>query len=264
MLFMDELTQFNQERWNALVEAGIQYGQPLLDLTPDSARTMVDDCGVMAPVGGKDVLCLASGGGQQSPAFALLGARVTVVDFAEKQLAQDALALAHYGLTGRLEQGDMRDLSRFADNSFDLVWHAFSLNFIPDPLPVFNEVRRVLRPGGQYRLQHHNPLAMDADEERWDGYGYPVRTPQIQGQEITFASDEWEIEQEDATVVRVVGPHEFRHTLPTVLNGLCQRGFVLQAVREDPVGDPDAAPGSWAHYCAVTCPWLTSWWQAAN
>ncbi|MCB0015858.1 MAG: class I SAM-dependent methyltransferase, partial [Anaerolineales bacterium] len=113
---MDELTQFNQERWNALVEAGIQYGQPLLDLTPDSARTMVDDCGVMAPVGGKDVLCLASGGGQQSPAFALLGARVTVVDFAEKQLAQDALALAHYGLTGRLEQGDMRDLSRFADN----------------------------------------------------------------------------------------------------------------------------------------------------
>ena len=186
---MDELTQFNQERWNALVEAGIQYGQPLLDLTPESARTMVDDCGVMAPVGGKDVLCLASGGGQQSPAFALLGARVTVVDFAEKQLAQDALALAHYGLTGRLEQGDMRDLSRFADNSFDLVWHAFSLNFIPDPLPVFDEVRRVLRPGGQYRLQHHNPLAMDADEERWDGYGYPVRTPQIQGQEITFASE---------------------------------------------------------------------------
>ena len=40
-------------------------------------------------IAGKGVLCLAGGGGQQSAAFALLGAKVTVLDFSETQLERD-------------------------------------------------------------------------------------------------------------------------------------------------------------------------------
>src|SRR5262245_47414023 len=38
---------------------------------------------------GLKVLCLASGGGQQAPIFAALGAEVTLLDASPKQLAQD-------------------------------------------------------------------------------------------------------------------------------------------------------------------------------
>ena len=38
---------------------------------------------------GLKVLCLASGGGQQAPIFAVLGAEVTLIDASPKQLAQD-------------------------------------------------------------------------------------------------------------------------------------------------------------------------------
>jgi len=40
---------------------------------------------------GAEVLCLASGGGQQAPVFVAAGARVTVFDNSPAQLAQDRL-----------------------------------------------------------------------------------------------------------------------------------------------------------------------------
>lgn len=42
--------------------------------------TCIYPAGLLADIDGKDVLCLASGGGQQSAVFSLLGAKVTVVD----------------------------------------------------------------------------------------------------------------------------------------------------------------------------------------
>ena len=161
---MDKISRFNRERWNALAAANIQYSRPLLALTPAEARVRLDPYGVMAPVAGKDVLCLASGGGQQSIAFALLGARTTVFDLSDAQLARDRQAAENHQVEITIEEGDMRDLSRFAANSFDLVWHAYSINFLPDPRPVLAEVARVLRPGGQYRVQWQNPFLAGVDE----------------------------------------------------------------------------------------------------
>src|SRR5262245_38425067 len=123
---MDEIIQYNKARWEALAQAGVAFSRPFLEMTPETARQIVDPQGLMGEVAGKYVLCLASGGGQQSVAFGLLGARVTVFDLAETQLQRDQEAAAHYKLAVRTVQGDMRDLSCFADNSFDLVWHAFS------------------------------------------------------------------------------------------------------------------------------------------
>src|SRR5215212_11680709 len=72
---------------------------------------------------GLDVLCLASGGGQQAPIFAAAGANVTVLDNSPGQLAQDRLVAERESLDLTTIQGDMRDLSAFAEGSFDLVFH---------------------------------------------------------------------------------------------------------------------------------------------
>jgi SAM-dependent methyltransferase len=258
---MDDIANFNRERWNALVEAGVEYSQPWLDLTPDEALTRLN--GNAAPVltresvRGKQVLCLANGGGQQSVAFALLGADVTVFDLSDAQLAQDANAAAHHGVNIRIEQGDMRDLSRFTDASFDIVWQSYSINFIPDPHTVFAEVARVLRPGGNYLLQFSNPHRFGISVELWRD-GYALTRPYRDG-EVEFDDPDWEIEQSDGRVARVRGPREFMHTWATIINGLAQRGFAIRHAREWLRDDLDAEVGSWAHFTQVLPPYITFW-----
>lgn len=256
---MDDIARHNKERWEELSAASVDYARPMLDLNAESARQFVDPYGAMGEVKGKDVLCLASGGGQQSAAFALLGANVTVLDFSENQLAHDRTALAHYGLQARLVQGDMRDLSVFGEDAFDLVWHAFSINFVPESGPVFDQVVRVLRPGGLYRIEWHNPFTMDMDEHEWTGSGYLVKHPYADGA-FDAVHTHWNVRRaDDPTPRRVEGPREFNHRLSTVVNGLIGRGFVLLGLWEELTQDPDAEPGSWEHYKAFVPPWLTIW-----
>ena len=107
---------------------------------------------------GKDVLCLASGGGQQAPVLSAAGARVVSLDASEAQLAKDMEVATLHGLNVRCEHGDMADLSRFADGSFDLIFHPCSNCFVADVHPVWRECFRVLKPGGVLLAGFLNPL----------------------------------------------------------------------------------------------------------
>lgn len=254
----DEISNHNKERWEELAQAGVEFSRPWLNLDVASARQEVDPHDVMGDVRNKSVLCLAGGGGQQSVAFALLEATVTVLDVSETQLERDRQALAHYGLQARLEQRDMRDLALFAKNSFDVVWQAWSINFIPDISSVFDEVKRVLKSGGLYRLQWGNPFLVDMDEKDWTGDGYLLRWPYRDGEKM-FTDPDWEIQQPDGTVRRVPGPREFNHKLSTVVNGLIQRGFQLRGLWEDELGNPAAPPGAWEHLKTIAPRELTIW-----
>ena len=62
----------------------------------------------------------------------------------------------------------MRDLSAFADASFDLVFHPVSNVFCPDLAPVWRECHRVLRAGGVLLAGFMNPdvFIFDADAAR--------------------------------------------------------------------------------------------------
>jgi SAM-dependent methyltransferase len=255
---MDEIANYNKERWEELAQRGTEYAKPYLNLTPKTARQVVDPEGLMGEVSGKNVLCLASGGGQQSVAFGLLGANVTVLDLSETQLKRDEEAAAHYCLQIRTAQGDMRDLSRFGDSSFDVVWQAFSINFVPDVGPVIQEVARVLRVDGLYRTHFHNPFVCGIDERDWTGDAYPLKLPYVQGAQLEFEDPCWDIYHEDGTSTRVEGPKEFRHTLSTMVNTLTGLGFVILGLWEE-MGDPDAEPGSWDHFKYVAPPWLRIW-----
>ncbi|MFQ5795764.1 MAG: class I SAM-dependent methyltransferase [Candidatus Bipolaricaulia bacterium] len=255
---MDDIAKYNKERWEELAQANVEYSRPFLDLDPRSAREVVDPEGMMGEVAGKDVLCLAGGGGQQSVAFALLGANVTVLDLSETQLNRDQEAAAHYHVNIETFQGDMRDLSRFETAAFDIVWHAHSLNFVPDARTVFREVARVLRVDGLYCLHCHNPFTHGVDDEQWDESGYRLKYPYTDG-EIDLDNPYWDFEGGDGTRKRIKGPREFRHTLSTLLNSLIERGFVILAAWEETGDEPDPEPGTWGHFMAVTAPFLIFW-----
>ncbi len=255
---LDELARFNQERWEALVAANIEYARPWLDLDVATARQRVDPYGFLGDVRGRPVLCLASGGGQQSAALALLGANVTVFDLSPTQLARDRQAAAHYGHRVTTIQGDMRNLSALDEAAFDMVWHAHSANFVPDIRPVIAGVSRVLRPGGLYRTHVGNPFVVGLDERDWTGDGYPLRRRYEDG-EVTFADPHWDVYQPDGSQTRVLGPREFRHTLNTVIGALAGHGLVILGVWEELSQENAAAPGSWEHYKSIAPPWLEFW-----
>lgn len=87
-------------------------------------------------VSGENILCLASGGGQQAPVLAAAGARVTVIDNSPKQLDQDLMVAKRDGLQLVTVEGDMRDLSMFEDEKFDIIFHPISNLYVPDIRPV--------------------------------------------------------------------------------------------------------------------------------
>jgi len=236
----------------------------MLDLTPESARELVDAEGAMDDPSGRDVLCLAGGGGQQSAAFAILGARVTVLDLSGTQLERDRAVAKHYGLTVRTIQGDMRDLSGLSEDGFDIVWHAHSLVFIPDVAQVLDEVVRVLRPGGQYYVSWAQPTCQVLLNESWNGQAYQFNHPLVEGRELVLADQHWTIDPGDGKPpVRVLGPREFIHLASTVVNGLIARGFAVLGLWERGRGDPSAAPGSWQHMTSLVPSDITVWARRA-
>jgi SAM-dependent methyltransferase len=258
---MDDINKTNRQRWNALASANVEYSQPFLDYTPEQAAAYVYRYGVLQQVSGKQVLCLASGGGQDTTAFGLLGANVTVVDLSDVQLARDLQAADHHGLQVKTVQGDMRDLSVFPNNTFDIVWQPYSINFIPSVEPVISEAARVLQPGGVYYLSFANPFVHSLDDEAWNGKAYPLHRPYTDGEELSQYFPHWDVDQPDGSRIKLDSPHEFRHNLSTVLNTMAQNGFIFVHLREWIHPDENPEPGSWAHFTQVAPPWFDSFWQ---
>ena len=258
---MDEINRTNRERWNALARANVEYSQPFLDFTREQAEARIYRHGVLQDVAGKRVLCLASGGGQDSVAFGLLGADVTVLDLSDVQLERDRQGAAHHGLTTATIQGDMRDLSVFHAGSFDVVWQVYSINFVPSVSPVFQEVARVLKPSGIYFVQFANPFVQSVDEEAWDGKSYPLKDLYVDGEDMAERFPHWDVTQPDGSKVKLDSPHEYRHILSTVLNTLVSCGFMLLGLWEWMKPGEAPEPGTWMHFTQVAPPYLSTFWR---
>ncbi len=257
---MDEVTKYNIARWKALVEADALFTRPALSLDPMSARHMLDPEARLGDVASKDVLCLACGGGQQSIAFALINANVTVFDLSEAQLKRDREAAAHFNVDIKIVQGDMQDLSQFESAAFDIVYHSYSLNFVPNAGVVFQQVARVLRPGGLYHFMCANPFFMGMQEKDWNGEGYTIKHTYLNRAEIIYEDQKW-VYNRSKSEAAIPPPREFRHTLSTLINGLVEQGLVIQHVSDyssfNP--DPNAEPGTWNHLVSIAPPWLSFW-----
>ena len=170
---------------------------------------------------GKKVLCLAGAGGLQAPLLACAGADVTVLDLSQRMLEKDRAVAARESLSLCLEQGNMCDLSRFSDASFDLVLNPPSLFYVPDVEVVFREVYRVLKKGGSFIMCSSAPIAYvceyDAEE---DCYRAVNRMPYI-------ASDH----EDQGNWI------EYGHTMESYISGQLKCGFVLTGYAEHQMED---------------------------
>jgi SAM-dependent methyltransferase len=229
---------YNREAWDREVERGNEWTVPVGPDVIEAARqgrweiVLTETRPVprdwFPDLEGADVLCLASGGGQQAPVLAAAGANVTVLDNSPGQLAQDRLVAEREGLALRTVEGDMADLSDFADESFGLVFHPVSNLFAPEVRPVWAEAFRVLRRGGSLLAGFLNPAVYIFDLELADSSG-ELRARYA----LPYADATSKSEEEVARQIERGEPLEFSHTLEDQIGGQIEAGFVIAGFYED-------------------------------
>jgi len=179
-------------------------------------------------IAGKEILCLASGGGQQAPILAAAGANVTSFDNSAKQLEQDKFVADRDGLNIRIEKGDAADLSRFADASFDLVLNPCSNLFMPDLEPVWRECFRVLRPGGHLLAGILKPVVFV-----FDRFEEETNKRLVIRHSIPYSDAESLTANELANLIEQGEPLEYSHTLEEQIGGQIDAGFYITGFYED-------------------------------
>jgi SAM-dependent methyltransferase len=233
-----DVFRHNREAWNRAVAEGNRWTVPVSPEEIAQARVgrweilLTPTTPVPLPwfgrLEGAEVLCLASGGGQQGPVLAAAGARVTVLDASPAQLARDREVADREGLELRTVEGDMADLSDFPENAFDLIVHPVSNCFVPDLRPVWREAARVLRVGGALLAGVTNPVLYLCDDDEVAATGVLTVRHRIP------YSDLEQLPAERLAAARATAqPLEFGHTLADQLGGQLEAGLVLTHLYED-------------------------------
>lgn len=229
---------YNREAWNREVDGGQnRWSQPVSPEVIANARhgeffiLLTENIPVpqkwFPPLKDADVLCLASGGGQQGPVLAAAGANVTVFDNSPRQLEQDQLVAKREALSLKTVEGDAADLSAFADESFDLLFNPCSTVFMPDVRAVWKEAFRVLRHGGILMTGSMNPVHYIFDLYKADE-GILEVAHSIPYSDLTSIPKK----HLDELVEKGL-PLEFGHSLTDLLGGQCHTGFVITDLYED-------------------------------
>ena len=233
-----DIRKHNRTAWDKEVERGNKWTVPVsvaviaaakrgqweILLTPSKPvpRTWFPD------LEGLDVLCLASGGGQQGPILAAGGAKVTVLDNSPRQLEQDRLVAERHALHIATVEGDMADLSGFSDQSFDLIVHPVSNCIVPEVRQVWAETFRVLRHGGVLLAGFSNPAIYLFDYDLADRTGVLQIKYGLPYSDLTSLTGE-----ERQQYIETGTPLEFSHTLEDQIGGQLDAGFLLTGLFED-------------------------------
>ena len=219
------------DRW---IEEGWEWGKPISHEIYSEAQKGNWDV-VLTPtknvphrwfgnLKGKKILGLASGGGQQMPIFAALGAECTVLDYSEKQLESEKLVSEREGYDIRIIRADMTKRLPFEDEEFDLIFHPVSNCYVKEVKPIWKECFRVLKKGGELLsgVDHYINYVVDGDEKEI--------VNSLPFDPLINEKYREQLEADDAGM-------QFSHTLEEQIGGQLEAGFTLLELYEDTNGE---------------------------
>ena len=218
------------DRW---IDEGWEWGIPITHEVYEKALTGQWDV-VLTPtksvphdwfgeLKGKKVLGLASGGGQQMPIFAALGAECTVLDYSEKQLVSERLVADREGYSIQIIRADMTKPLPFADEVFDLIFHPVSNCYVKEVKPIFKECARILKHGGILLCGLDNAVnyLVDENEEKI------VNTMPFDP--LVNEDQRRQLEEADCGM-------QFSHTIEEQIGGQLEAGLILTNIYSDTNG----------------------------
>jgi SAM-dependent methyltransferase len=244
----DETLRHNQVAWDRMAREVHPLARPASDAELESPLEQIDRVGWLSGgIRGWKVLCLAAGGGRHGPLYAAAGADVTVVDLSPAMLALDHEMARRKRLSLRTVETSMDNLSMFSEQQFDLIIHPVSTCYLPSISGLFEEIARVLRPGGLYISQHKQPINLQASLETSTGQ-YVVEHAYGDPSPVTAASQ--------PNALREPGTREFVHSWTAILGGICRSGMVIEDVVEPDHSDRTSLPGTFGHRCTYIPPYI--------
>ena len=220
----------NAKTIDAWCESGWEWGQAISHEEFNAARNGQWDV-LLTPtkyvphewfgeLKGKEVLGLASGGGQQIPIFSALGAKCTVLDYSGNQCESERMVAKREGYTVNVIQADMTKRLPFEDEAFDLIFHPVSNCYVEDVKPIFKECYRVLKKGGILLCGLNNGFAYIFDETETNmKYRLPFNPLKDPVAYEDSIKNNWGI--------------AFSHTLEEQIGGQLEAGFTLTDLYED-------------------------------
>ena len=172
---------------------------------------------------GKKVLGLASGGGQQMPIFAALGAVCTVLDYSEKQLESERLVARREGYSIEIIRADMTKPLPFSDESFGLISHPVSTCYVEEVKPIFRECARILKHGGILLAGLDNGVNFLVDDDETQIVNTMPFNP------LKNEAHRKQLEESDCGM-------QFSHTIQEQIGGQLEAGLVLTHIYGDTNG----------------------------
>jgi SAM-dependent methyltransferase len=121
---------------------------------------------LLGDISGLKAIDLGCGAGQNVVAMAKAGAIATGIDFSSKQIEQAKILAERESVDAEFFESDMRTLSRFKNQSFDMGITACAIAFVKELNEVLSEIFRILKPGGRFVLavMHPTQYIIDGDE----------------------------------------------------------------------------------------------------
>lgn len=231
---MTKYQDINAKAIASWIQNGWKWGQPIDHETFIQAKQGVWDV-VLTPtkkvphdwfgtLKGKRVLGLASGGGQQMPIFAALGAFCTVFDYTPEQLESERMVATREKYQIEIIRGDMSQPLPFVDESFDLIFFPVSNVYVREAKPIFKECFRILRKGGILLSGLDNGINFITDEDEKEIKNKFPFDPLFNQEQFN------ELQKDDSGV-------QFSHTLEEQIGGQLEAGFVLTNLYEDTNGE---------------------------
>ena len=172
---------------------------------------------------GKKILGLASGGGQQMPIFALLGADCTVLDYSARQIESEMLVAERENYKIRAIRGDMTKPLPFADGEFDLIFHPVSNCYVKEVRPIWKECFRVLKKGGFLLSGVDNNVNYMVDDDETTIVNRLPFDPLANPEQME------QLKRDDAGV-------QFSHSMEEQIGGQIDAGFIIRGIYEDTNG----------------------------
>jgi ubiquinone/menaquinone biosynthesis C-methylase UbiE len=191
---------------------------------------------------GKRTCVVGSGDNYAAFALAGIGARVTSTDISAQQLAVARTRAEQLGLDITFVRADAIILDGIGEEEFDLVCSSNGFFvWIAEPGRVFQQVQRVLRPGGFYIFYDIHPFLRPWKDQ----------TTPLEMERPYTATGPFECEGSGQT------NYQFHWRISDLINPLLDSGLILRKLVESPAKNARFWEG--ISYTPVTDPGLLDW-----